>query len=166
MQHKKDVIISSVLAAFVLISIFISIFCDSYALKKKVTALDNRITDIFKTAFPDVKRIVDPLQQMRVKTDAIKKNSTFPDKAGKNVPVIDILDEISKAIPEDIDVALARLVISPENMMISGDTKTFNFVDDMKSRLEKVKIFKKVTISSANIDRSGNRVRFKLKIEL
>ena len=47
---------------------------------------------------------------------------------------------------------------------ISGDTNTFNSVDTIKSRLEQVDAFKKITISSANINKSDNRVRFKLKI--
>jgi hypothetical protein len=39
-------------------------------------------------------------------------------------------------------------------------------VDDIKSRLEQIQHFEKVTISSANMDRSGNEVRFMLKVEL
>jgi hypothetical protein len=61
-------------------------------------------------------------------------------------------------------VDLTRLVIQPENVLISGTTDTFNSVDDIKSRLEQIQYFEKVTISSANIDRSGNEVRFMLKV--
>ena len=57
-------------------------------------------------------------------------------------------------------------VIQPENVIISGTTDTFNSVEDIKSRLEQVQFFEKVTISSANLDRSGNEVRFMLKVTL
>jgi hypothetical protein len=50
--------------------------------------------------------------------------------------------------------------------VISGDTDTFNSVDGIKNGLEKSNLFKKVVISSANINKSDNRVRFKLKINL
>jgi hypothetical protein len=39
-------------------------------------------------------------------------------------------------------------------------------VDDIKSKLEQIDFFKKVTINSANIDRSGKEVRFQLKAEM
>jgi len=63
-------------------------------------------------------------------------------------------------------VDFTRLVIQPENVVISGTTDTFNSVDDIKSRLEQIQYFKKVTISSSNIDRSGEEVRFILKVAL
>ena len=56
------------------------------------------------------------------------------------------------------------MVLGLENVVISGDTDTFNSVDSIKSRLEQVDSFKKIIISSANINKSDNRVRFKLKI--
>ncbi|MDH3826487.1 MAG: PilN domain-containing protein, partial [Desulfobacterales bacterium] len=69
-------------------------------------------------------------------------------------------------IPESITVNLTRLVIQPDNVVISGTTDTYNSVDGIKGRLEQIPQFEKVTISSSNIDRSGNEVRFILKVEL
>ena len=40
---------------------------DYYALQKRYRALDQNITAVFKQTFPGVKRIVDPVQQMKVK---------------------------------------------------------------------------------------------------
>jgi hypothetical protein len=39
-------------------------------------------------------------------------------------------------------------------------------MDEIKSQLEQADIFKEVTISSSNIDRRENRVRFKLRVQL
>jgi len=51
-------------------------------------------------------------------------------------------------------------------MRVDGETAGFNIVDDIKNRLEQSDLFKQVTIASANMDRSGNKVRFSLKLEL
>ena len=74
------------------------------------------------------------------------------------------LNTFSTRIPKDVDVILTRLVMGPESVVISGDTDTFNSVDNIKSRLEKSGLFKKITISSANIDKSDKRVHFNLKL--
>lgn len=85
---------------------------------------------------------------------------------GGNVQAIDALNTISQRIPEDIDVQFTRLVIGDENIQITGDTDTLSAVDNMKSQLEKAELFKNVTITSANREKTSNRVRFKLKLQL
>ena len=65
-----------------------------------------------------------------------------------------------------ISARFFRLVIGPQTVLISGNTAGFDSVDDIKGRLEEIDFFKKVTISSANMDRSGKEVRFMLKAEL
>ena len=165
-EHKKSLIKTGILAGLVLILIFFNVFVDTYSMEKKAAGLDQQITDLFKTTFPDVKKIVDPLHQMRVKIKDMQKGSLLPGETGTNILVIDILNDISYLIPKEIDVELTRLVMGAESVLITGDTDTFNSVDDIKSRLEQAEFFKKVTISSADIDRSENRVRFKLKVQL
>jgi general secretion pathway protein L len=87
-------------------------------------------------------------------------------ETGPHVRSIDILNNISEKIPADITVNLNRLVIQPDNVLISGTTDAYDSVDTIKSRLEQIQEFEKVSISSANIDRSGQEVQFMLKVEL
>jgi Tfp pilus assembly protein PilN len=103
---------------------------------------------------------------MKVKIQEERKKSLFPLETKRNILVIDILNEISKLISKETDVEFTRLLVGQTNVLISGNTDTFNSVDDMKNLLEQAGLFQKVTISSANINKSGNRVRFKLKVQL
>lgn len=79
---------------------------------------------------------------------------------------IDILNEISSRIPADLDVEITNFVRGEDSLVISGNTDSFNNVDDIKSRLERSDLFKNITISSANLEKSTNRIQFKLKIDL
>ena len=163
-ENKKGLIQTGVFFALVVALAFFNVFVDSYFMGKRLTRLDNQITDIFTSTFPDVKKIVDPVQQMRIKIQGVRKKELFPGEAEKPIRAIDILNNISQRIPRETDVTLTRMVLGLENVVISGDTDTFNSVDGIKSRLEQVDSFKKIIISSANINKSDNRVRFKLKI--
>lgn len=165
-EHKKAIIKTSILLGLVLALVFGNIIIDSHSMRKKLTNLNSHITQIFKGTFPDVKKIVDPLQQMKVKIQEERKKSLFPLETKRNILVIDILNEISKLISKETDVEFTRLLVGQTNILISGNTDTFNSVDDMKNLLEQAGLFQKVTISSANINKSGNRVRFKLKVQL
>jgi len=163
--HKKDITKTGILAGIILLMLLFNVSYDFYSMSKKKKDLDLQITTILKKTFPEITRIVDPLQQMRVKVKEVKQESMIPGEAEKNFRVIDILNDISRLLPVEMDIELSRLVVGPDNVTLSGDTATFNSVDDMKNRLEKGPLFKKVSISSANSEESGKRINFKLKIQ-
>ncbi|MFQ5486508.1 MAG: type II secretion system protein GspL, partial [Desulfobacterales bacterium] len=165
-ERKKNLMITGFLIGLVLILAFMSSLLDFRSMEKKVSDLDNQITHIFQTTFPRINTIVDPVQQMRVNIEDLKKKSLFFGQAEKTIRHIDILNEISKQIPKETDIEITRLVIGEGDMTISGQTNTFNSVDDTKSKLETSGVFSQVKIDSANIDRSGNRVQFRLTIKL
>ena len=165
-KNKSQVMKTAILAAAVLALFLFNVLVDSYTIQRKLNHLDQQITEIYKSNFPGVEKIVDPYQEMKAQLKEAKKTSVFHKEAGLHVRSIDILNNISKRIPKETVVDITRLVIGSQNVLISGNTDTFNSVDDIKGRLEQIEFFKKVTISSANMDRSGKEVRFMLKAEL
>jgi type II secretory pathway component PulL len=165
-KHKKNCIRTGILAAAVLVLFFSSAVMESVTLNRRLNHLEQQITGVFKETFPEVKRIVDPYREMQVNVQEAKKSAVSQLAVGPHIRRIDILNSISQRIPESIKVDVTRMVISPETVMISGTTDDFDSPNDIKSQLEQVEFFKKVTISSTNLDRSGNEVRFVLKVEL
>jgi len=165
-KHKKNWIKTGILAAAVLALLFLGAILENFTLNRKLDQIDQHITGVYKATFPEVTRIVDAHREMQVKVQEAKKSAVNQSTAGPHIRSIDILNSISKRIPAGIKVDVTRMVISPETVLISGSTDDFPTVDDIKGKLEQVEFFKKVTISSTNLDRSGNQVRFVLKVEL
>jgi len=165
-KHKGPLIKTGILAGALLVLLIFNLLMEAYTLNKSIRNIDSQMTEIFKATFPDAKTVRYPYQEMQARIREIKKDDAFEAEAGPQIRSIDILNSISEQIPESVKVNLTRLVIQPDNVLISGTTDAYDAVNDIKSRLEKVQYFKKVTISSANIDRSGNEVRFMLKLEL
>ena len=165
-QNKKNFIRTGILLIFVILCAGFNFFMDSYSLNKRLFILNNRINEIFISTFPDVKKIVDPLQQMKVKINEAKNQSLSLSETGRNIRAVDILYNISELIPDGTDIAVSRFVISPDSILISGKTDTFNSVDSIKNGLDKAEIFKTVIISSTSKDKDGSNISFKLKIEL
>jgi general secretion pathway protein L len=165
-ENRKNLIQTGVFFVIILSLGWLNLFLDSYFMEKKLARLDHQITGIFTSTFPEVKNVVDPVQQMKVKIQQAKENALLPGETEKQIRAIDILNTISKAIPKDVDVTLKTFVLGAESVSISGDTDSFNSVDNIKNRLEQSDIFKKITISAANIDKFDKRVRFKLKVNL
>ena len=165
-ENKKNLIQTGVFFVLVLSLGWFNVFLDSYFMEKRLARLNHQITGIFTSTFPEIKNIVDPVQQMKIKIQQAGNNALLPGETEKQIRAIDILNTISKAIPKEMDVILKTFVMGSESVSISGDTDSFNSVDNIKSKLEQADIFKKIIISAANIDKFDKRVHFKLKVNL
>jgi general secretion pathway protein L len=165
-KYKKFLIKTGIFAATVLALLFFNVIAKSYTLNRQIDRVDRQINGIFQETFPEVKRIEDPFRQMQIKVKEVQNNSVFQTASTSQILSIDILNNISKSISESITVDISRMVISPDNVIITGTTDTFEAVDEIKNKLEQIDSFKKVTISSSNKGRSGKEVRFQMKVVL
>jgi hypothetical protein len=165
-RYRESLVRTGALAAAVLVLMFASVLTQSYVLKRQAAGLDAQIAAVFKATFPEVKSIVDPYQQMQANLQELRKSAAAGGDAGAAFRSIDVLKNISEAIPQEIAVVFDRMVAGPETILISGTTAAFNAVDEIKGHLERVPGFKRVTISSANTDRSGKEINFQLKVDL
>jgi len=165
-ENKNQIITTSMLGVFLFILMMFSVVLDAHYLQDKIDLLDKQIVTIFHNALPESTKIVDPVQQLQVALAQIKEKAAYSDTSGNDVNNIDILRDMSSLIPGDIDVVLTRFVRGDKVVLIAGITDTFNGVDMLKSRLETSRFLSGITISSANMDKNINRVRFNLKADV
>lgn len=164
--HRQHVRVPAVLLMVVLLLGFGGVILESHTLGNRLDDLDRQIEEVFKATFPQAKRVGDAGDQMK---SELKKARTGNIDSGEAIPearTIDILMQISTSIPKEIEVLITRLVLGNDVLTLSGETSAFNIVDDIKNRLEKTDLFQEVTIASANMEKSGQKVRFKLKLTL
>ena len=163
---QKEFRRAMVLLLIVLSFLVADLGVDYYFLRKTHRKLDEKIVEIFKQTFPDVKRIVDPVQQMKVKINELKTSAVPIPGTGSDKKVLELLNDISNRIPKSLSVKVNSMVIDQESVRVSGKTDNFNTVDSIKNGLEaSTKYFSAVIISSANMDRGGKEVRFELKLQ-
>ena len=134
------------------------------SLKGQQTELTTEIHDLFRETLPKVTRIVDPLQQLQVAVDSIRLSSAEDGDPILPYTVLDILRELSRNIPESLEVRLTRMIYESKGLRIMGLTDSFNTVDSMKKSLQKSPDFSTVTITSTKQAPKDNKIRFELKI--
>ncbi|GAG03245.1 unnamed protein product [marine sediment metagenome] len=141
---------------------------DYYFLQKRYRTLDNQITEIFNQTCPDAKGLKytdQKIQHMKTKIGEIKKSALSLPGIGGDWMVLDLLKDISLRVSESLDVHVTRMIVDPEGVQIKGETDTFNTVDNLKKGLERSAYFDSVTINAANLDRTGKRVQFEIKLQ-
>jgi hypothetical protein len=143
-----------------------SVFYDSHMLQKRLDTIHSQMEQVFQSSFPQERLTKGgALAQMKSKLKEAQKGGAAPVQGATRMTSIDTLLQISQLLPSSIDVIVNRFVVGDDSVTISGETSGFNIVDDIKNRLEQSDSFHEVTIASANMDKAGKKVRFKLKIE-
>jgi general secretion pathway protein L len=161
-ELKKAMILLGVLFIFILVNLGV----DYHYLNKRYEAGEQRITGLFRQAFPEVTNVRFPVLQMKQKIKELETSSgLLPGGVASNRKMLDVLRDISQRIPASLDMDVSNMVIDGEKVRISGDTDTFSTVDDMKNSLEPSDYFKSVTLGPANLDRTGKRVNFEISMQ-
>jgi hypothetical protein len=130
--------------------------------RAQLTALDQTSRELLTATFPTTRNVVDPLQQMIVNLRESRNKASFLAGGDAGPLKIDLLNALSRALPARLDIRLSQLVAGEDQLQLSGTTNTFDAVNQTKSYLEKQALFQKLTIVSANMDPTTERVRFKL----
>lgn len=132
---------------------------------RRLQALKNEVSLIFRETLPQVTRVVDPLQQMKVALDEAGKRSLIPGKGEGGESILVLLREISRLVGPDAFFIIKALSWDGETLEIRGETDRFNAVDQIKAALDPSPLFRTVTIASASLNRD-NRVGFDLRVDL
>ncbi|MCK4534301.1 MAG: PilN domain-containing protein, partial [Syntrophobacterales bacterium] len=134
--------------------------------RARLDKLKSEITSVFKKTCPEVTRIVDPVQQLKVKITLAQQSSSGLNGTGFGTKTLDILKDISRLVPGTTDFLITSFTFDGDTVKIKGETDNFNSVDGIKSELAKSSCFRNVTISSASLIKKGNRVGFDLRMEV
>ncbi len=133
------------------------------SLSAEQESLRQQINAVFKQTLPDVTRIVNPVQQLKVKNNEIRETYS---PGGAGYTVIELLAELSARIPARYSVKVVRMVADMNTVRLKAVTSDFNTVDSVQKDLEKSPYFSGVSISSANQSVRGDQVNFELKLDL
>jgi general secretion pathway protein L len=162
---KKELIHAGIYLGIILMLLAVNFGVDYRDLKKRNAILDDQIREIFTQTFPEVTRIVEPIQQMKSKIGELKNVSGAAPGINMHSTSLEIINDISGRIPGELKIQVDRMVVAQDGVQIRGTTDTFNTVDSIKKGLESSDMYRDVIIASANLDQSGKGVRFEIKMD-
>ncbi len=144
----------------------IDLYLDYHNDRVYLKELKQEITDIFRDTWPEVTRIVDPVQQSRIMVEQLRNPPAGTKNVVLGIGVLAILDDISRLLPASVDFLVTSFQYDGNTVTIKGQTDNFNTVDTIKKALDKSNIFKNVKISSASLIKKENRVGLDMKMDL
>jgi len=130
--------------------------------EKKIDEINIKMENIYKTLFPETKKVINPLIQIKEK---LKKNDNSLKIPISGISIIKILEEITILFPENINVEVEELMVSGKNVSLTGVVDNLKNLDRIKDNLKNSKIFKNFDVTSVSFTKE-NRVSFNLILRM
>jgi general secretion pathway protein L len=119
---------AAMIAVWLLIQVGLMIF-DYQKLSAKDQALRERVVDIYKTAFPDDKNIVDPKVQMQQKLAELRKQSN------QTTDMFALLSKAGTVLADTNSLLIRTLRFKEEALDLDFEISDLQSLDKLKSRL-------------------------------
>ena len=134
-------------------------------LEKKYGDLKAEIRREFTQSLPEVKRVVNEVQQMRarVQEERVKLGSLGAGPGGGSP--LEILRELSLTVEPAMKARVTELALDPEAVEVNGEADSFDTVNQLKARLDRSARFKEVQLKAAKASSLENVVEFKFQMK-
>jgi general secretion pathway protein L len=133
--------------------------------RQRLDNLKKEISAVFKSAAPEITRIVDPVQQFKVKIAEARKISAGLGGMEGSATVLDLLKDISALAPPATEFLITGFNLDDDRLAIKGTVKNFDAVDALKRELAKSKYFTDLQIGATNLVKQGDKVEFDLRMK-
>jgi general secretion pathway protein L len=129
--------------------------------------LQQQVAAVFQETFPDVRRVTNELGQARERLREIEANLRgVGTLSGPQGSALEMLRELSVRLPQNLPVKITDLTISAEGIGISGETQSFDGVDNLKKAFASSPYFDEIKVSQARAGANNRGIEFKLAITL
>jgi len=133
--------------------------------ERKYGELKAQIRKEFSQALPEVKRVVNELQQMKARVQEERaKLGSLGGAPGGGSP-LEVLREVSLMLDPGSKVRVTELLVDQESIEVNGEADSFETVNQLKARLERSKNFKDVQLKTARASSLENVTEFKFQMK-
>ncbi|MFW6387522.1 MAG: type II secretion system protein GspL [Thermodesulfobacteriota bacterium] len=155
-------------AALLLLSVFTAggtAFITYQDKLRQVDVYKEQMTRIFREILPDTNVVVDIPRQLQAELEQHKQRAALLG-VGESASPLAALREVSRLAPEDITLDIKRFSYADDSLDISGDTTDFDSVNRLGERLRQSALFNSVRIFDAKMGIDGNKVSFRIQINI
>jgi Tfp pilus assembly protein PilN len=137
-------------------------------------ALDARRTDaaerqaraLVVEALPDQPGAANPLAAMQAAVQSAQRRADTLGVYRGNLSALDVLTEISRLVPPNLDVVFEELSIDRQVIQIKGHAPSFGSVDELRAKLAQFGPFAEITVGDITADARRGGQNFNVRISL
>lgn len=157
---------SGFLAAALALLALVSVGTQIALQRRRAEALDAQAQALYAQAFPGRPVPSNPLASMQQALRAAERKADTLGVYRGNLSALDILTEISRRVPANLDVVFEELSIDRQVIQIKGHSPSFGSVDRLRAELAKYPPFSDITVGDITSDSRRGGQNFSVRISL
>ncbi len=162
---KKELVICAALVGAIAVFLLVGLFVRLFYMERNYARIRNEITEVFRTALPEEKNIVNPLVQLEQKMESFQKDyQLFATFHPTSLEPLEVLRIISTIVPSQSGFKVNDLLITPSSVRVNGTCDSFESVYRWQELLQKVPGFAIVDVQDAQKEAQSNVVHFTILI--
>lgn len=136
-----------------------------YLQERKYRDLKAQIRKEFSQALPEVKKVVNEIQQMKAKVQEERaKLGSLGGGPGGGSP-LEVLREVSLMVDPGAKIRVTELIVDSEAIELNGEADSFDTVNQLKAHLDRSGKFKGVQLKTARASSLENVIEFKFQMK-
>ncbi|MFQ5417491.1 MAG: type II secretion system protein GspL [Myxococcota bacterium] len=133
---------------------------------RRADAIEATVNQLFSEVFPGRAVPGNAIATLRQEVRAANDRAVFLGVYPGNLSALDVLSEISRRIPSDLDIVFEELNIDRQTVRMKVYSKTFESADRLGAELAKFAPFARARIGSIENDKKRGGKRFNVTISL
>jgi len=165
-RYRRDFGSTAVFAGATLFLACVSFATSTWLDLRRANEVETAIDQIYVAAFPGSQVPDNAIAALRKAVAEADQRAEFLGVYPGNLSALDVLSEISKHIPKNLDVVFEEVNISRQSVRLRVFSKTFESADRLGAELAKFVPFVRTQIGSIENDPKRNGKRFTVTITL
>jgi general secretion pathway protein L len=161
-EYGSTGILGAVVAVLALLSFSTGAVLES----REAGRVEEKMAALYLEAFPGNPAPDDPVAAMREAVREADERAEFLGVYRGNLSALDVLTEISRRVPKDLDVGFEELTIDKQTIRIRVYAKSFEASDRLGAELAKFGPFEKARIGAIETDSRTGVKKFNVTISL
>jgi general secretion pathway protein L len=154
------------LAAAAAVLALVGFGTSAWLASRQADELEARAAQLFAEVLPGVPVPENPVAGLRQQLAAAQERADFLGVYHGNLSALDLLTELSKLVPADLDIALEELSIDRQTVRMRVHAQSFQSADRLGVELGKSGPFEGASIGSIETDSKTGAKRFNVTISL
>jgi len=163
-------LVSGGIMAGILLAMLLIVFALNYSDRsRQYQALNTSLESMAVETFPELKSIQED-RRIKAMTERLeqerRESDLFVPLSPESLSVLDILREITEAVPADVQIDVRELILEGDRVRLEADTNSYNAAEQIKKNLLASGLFATADMPEAKDSLDQSRVRFTMNLQL
>jgi len=169
-ELKRHLISGGIMAGILLVMLLVLFGLRYSDRSHRYQALNDSLESMAVETFPELKSIPPGNRRIMAMTSRLeqerRENDLFVPLSQDSLSVLDILREITEAVPDDVQIDVKKLSMQGEKVSFEAETSSYNAAEQIKQNLLSSGLFANADIPVAKDSLDQSKVKFEMNLQL